>query len=326
MGAPDDLRTPTPTRKCALAVAIPLTKADFKKDAQPKSNHDFAHSMCGIDEPGEIWERVGKAIAAKAEEVIEIAARCHVQVIREATLYDLAKLFDSAPTVVTIVAHWRDAKLSGRDIEGDPEEILARIENASSNTPARADALREIVTLVKPYMPKVLKHKDEKDRRASFAEALNEAVIDARAPLTGLAPSISGETLMVGNFWLQSWHRKLLDDYAGELIHPGNLIELRDGLHEPSKIIDCMPEAWSGHIDLTMCHSAVAGHIMKKGRTDRRIIVRRQPVDPIVSLSILNRLYQELDTEPHNYSRHLVTIFKEVMETYNKSPYKGQII
>jgi hypothetical protein len=317
MGKPgeqrDDLTTPTRPEECALLVAVPLTRNAFLSDLEDTTRHDFARFVTGIGEPATAWCEQGYFFAELVKRVMDTAESYGVRVVREARLSDVTDTFSDFPAVVTIVAHWRGADLAGRDIRGEPKEIVERIANALSGQTAR-NAVSELLGGFQANLSAVLAHEDRDERRSFFAKLLNEQILESNRLLPFFLPPVGVETTVVSDLWLRTWNRDFLDACAGGLILPGNRLELRDGLHDTRAIAACVPEAWSGQVDLTVCHSALLGQVIKDGRSDRRFALRKKPVDILLSLTVLLLLYRDIGTGSHNYLARLAALFRELMK------------
>jgi hypothetical protein len=147
-----------------------------------------------------------------------------------------------------------------------------------------------------------------------MAELLNSTVINTDEPLPGCPID---EDEMVYRPWLRLRHRELLDERFGDLLRPGNLVELRDGLHSAGTIANQISDMWTGIIDLAMCFSTSPATIIKSGRTGRRVISSNKQVIPEIRLRIIRDLYRKLVDTEVNYASELVFMVRNLREMTN---------
>lgn len=303
MESPADLLTPTLPSECALALAVPLTIADFCDDLRAGSKMDYARHVCDGRPADRAWRDSGAPVAAVCEELAGVAKRRGVRVARKATLGELASMFQAFP-VVSIAAHWRGPWLKGADFLIEPVDCVARL-----STAADANSKELFCRLKASSIDAILAIRDPATRRAEFANLLNSAVVGSRRPLTGCFPSLyPGVKTVVDNFSLESEHRRLLEAALPEAFVAGNCLELRDGLHGIAELIPVVPEEWTGVIDLICCHSSYLAHGLKGGRARRRVIMTSRKVVPTVRLPIQKVLYNELAERGGNYVYVLVQL------------------
>jgi hypothetical protein len=300
-----DLTSATPPAHCALAVAVPLDEAAFRADLDAGAAMDFARGMLSGREPQATWQKDGAPLAALCGRLLDTARRLGVTVVPAATLDDLGDLF-GRHEVVTIVAHWKGAILIGSDFGQDPTAWLSRIRSA-------ADPLCvELAHRLEPRQSDdaLAAHVDL--RAGLLAELVNAAVIRSDRPLPGVYDDAT-LPIVVDDLTLRSRQRARLDMAFPEFLHPGNRLELRDGLHTAEAIAACLPPAWTGIVDLAICQSAFLAHHLKAGRPERRVIDNVREVIPSIRLRILETLYGRL-AAGGNYARVLLAVFEAISD------------
>jgi hypothetical protein len=235
--------------------------------------------------------------------VAEIGDELGVLVCAQSSLVGLSEAFRHR-CVVTIVAHWRAALLVASDFVGEPAALFDAIRAGNSEVhrdlAARLDParVRDVLASANPRM-----------RAGNAAELLNVAVITSDHPLPGCHPG-GGE--IVYRPLLEMRHRDVLDAAFPDLLRPGNRVELRNGLHSPHAVAACIPEGWSGIVDLALCHSAVVAKAIKDGRPERRVAYSQNEVVPTIRLRIVRDLYRRLAQGERNYGQELFDIFKSL--------------
>lgn len=126
MPSPDDLITPTPPEACALALALPITHADFMADLGAGPTMDYASGMARGRVASVAWEQDGKPLAQVCRELLDTASEYGVSVNPAAKLGDLPELFETNQ-VLTLFAHWRGAEYTRSDLLSEPELIVSDI-------------------------------------------------------------------------------------------------------------------------------------------------------------------------------------------------------
>jgi hypothetical protein len=299
-----DFHSPTDPRNCTLLIGLPINDADFLSDCALWPDRDFAARLSVRGKLKEEWTH----LEGMLNELIDAAQSSGLIVIRQATKADFARAFTRGSEVIVLVAHWRGARLEGRDLLVDPEICATAIFNSTpiGFSPETLQELRLRVTKALDDTPTL---HSAMERRSHFADRLNEHVVQGLPPLPGLIEPAKGERLIVGDLWLETLQRDVLDSCSAGTIVPGNRVELRDGLHAPSSLAELVPEPWTGLIDLSMCRSVILGQAIKQGRGDRGMIVRRGTVDPSITLVLMRRLFLELGTRPVNYASRSAELF-----------------
>ena len=256
-------------------------------------------------DPGTAWERDGEPVAAVASDLLHATEALGVLVAATPTLDNVTDLF-RARSHVTLVAHWKGAALTRDDILVEPSTLIERLQSTSG-------AVAEVISrrLHRADLAAALGKQNSPARRGAAAELLNLLIIDDDNPLPGV---LGSEREMVYRPWLRAQHRRLLDEMCPDLLVPGNRIELRDGLHTPSAIVQRIDPQWAGVIDLALCHSAVAATTFKAGNCARRIAFNHEKILPQVRLPVLRVLYHRLAGGGRNYATELRLLMRSLSD------------
>jgi hypothetical protein len=305
-----DLTSPTRPDSCILLNCLPIDRTTYVRDFRAWPMFDFVRSASGEGSPEEAWTSNGAELANLVVALIEAARSCEVRTVAAATKADFIEAFGGGKSVIIVLAHWKGSRLLGRDILADPSEVVASMAGVPlpNFSPATIDA---VLGRCRVALGQVSHLVNAVERREDFASRLNDLIIQDPTPLPGLFPSELEEGLVVGDIWLETWHRNALDAMARSKIAPGNCIEFRDGLQNPVDLAQQVPASWKGLVDLTMCQSVILGHLIKMGRADRGILTRRKPLDAAIAVTILRRLIVDIGTGKYNYISRYLELFRE---------------
>jgi hypothetical protein len=304
-----NLHDPTDPESCVLLNCLPVTCADYVKDYDLWPEYDFVRSVARDRSPESAWEAHGADLAKLVGFLLETAGSSRMEVVSRANKSDFARAFSHACKVVIFVAHWRGSRLVGRDLLAEPEEVVALVNKADPPNIGR-QTLETIRDRFSRALADIAQIRSANERQQHFASRLNEYIIQAPTILPGVLGLNTNELLVIGDIWLETLHRDILDTCSSPLVLPGNRVELGDGLHSTSSLIELIPDHWSGLIDLTMCRSAIFGHQIKRGRSDRGILFRNRTVDPMVALIILKSLLGDIGTCRFNYGARYIECFR----------------
>jgi hypothetical protein len=290
--APPDCLAPVGPGDCALAVGVPLDRADFLERGVHPDVWDFAaketarHGVTGEF----AWGQFVPEAKAMQRLCCEVEAMGSI-VRRGATLADFSSLFGRFK-VVTLLTHWPLLPLAPGDVLA-PGAIAAALRAPSHpihealrrSLADRADAAEHAAT----------------DGRAGDAESLVRylgAVVDdanrlydphQSAGTPSPRPAVLGRLLR----WFSSGRipppvpaaaarqgsggslpppRAALERAFPGAIALGHAIEFRDGMHTTPDFLAAIPPGFSGVLQLAVCHSALVGEAVKE-RCDRCLAV-----------------------------------------------------
>jgi hypothetical protein len=299
-----DLDRVTSPECCALALALPLDRDAFIADSDADSKKDYVRSALRGRPAEKVWAEDGLPLAELCRDLLAVAEDLGVTTVAMACQADLRSLFRNRE-VVTIVAHWRGAALVGADFTQEPKALIEAIRSGEDqlcrDLAGRLPFARTDAALSLPV----------RRQRAELAELLNETVIRSDRPIPGALESSGNVPVVIDELSLRSRQRARLDAAFPTMLHPGNRLELRDGLHGPSEIAACVPEEWSGTVDFAICQSAYLAHEVKNGRIQRQVITNLHEVVPGVRLRIQKELYRRL-ARGGNYANELIELFIEI--------------
>jgi hypothetical protein len=238
---------------CALAIALPLTFAEFAEDAEAP-DRDFVRSVLAGSGRGlrDTWAEVyAPKVVQGCERVAAAARAAGTAVIEGATLADLHGLL-SAFSVVCLVGHTTQTPIAPADL-ADSAEIL-RIIEAGESIVARYLRGRLAGQAISPR---------EVDRLAAF---LDDALAETRAWI--LAPA-RRERRGRPELHLE---RVFLEECFRGALRPAPLLELRDGLVTMANLDAAIPPDFAGVLDLSVCNSVAIAELIKRRRRDCLVV------------------------------------------------------
>jgi hypothetical protein len=318
MNSPANLEDPTPPGHCALAIGLPLEEADFLNDLREGDRKHFAHTMLKGRPPSAAWVWDGQPLADVCNTLLRTAEDLGVHTAPRAGMPELAELFECRQ-VVTIVAHWRGAQLTAGDFRCDPA-VWLQLVRSGSGALCRDLAERLPDASTAPALSAAAAR-----ARQRLADLVNEAVIRSSRPLPGVLDQDRSFPIAIDDLSLRSLQRDRLDQEFSEILSPGNLLELADGLHPPGKIATLVPSGWSGIIDFAICNSAYLAHVVKAGRTEVRVIANLRAVLPGIRLRIQNELLRRL-ARSGNYATELSSLFLALRQSPIPQPAKDGLL
>jgi hypothetical protein len=244
--------------RCAVLFALPLDRAGFDAVVRGEALPDYGRWLLGGNDADHVWERRYHRVAAAARHLADVAAAVDARVHPDATL-DALHDASSRHDVLILIAHWRGWVVSEDDFRTDVHAVRDRL---------RAAAVAILPGLRAPTTSP-----------AQLVRALN-GVIESGALLTHLAPELAAvETDAVVRATLG---RDLLDEVLGDLVVPGNRVELYDGLHSPGAVEAAIDRSFRGEIDLATCTSrALASVISMRRGSAVHIVHTVGNIDPL---------------------------------------------
>jgi hypothetical protein len=287
----------------ALAVAMPSSADDVENDLRQPNQHDYARFCQGPLEgmtSSLIWAAHFQPVAQALEAVAPRLKDLCVEVVRDATLADVGALLRRFP-VVTILGHWKGHLILPADIR-DVARFARRILNDDSRVCAQLRVLIDVVELKDladaPDPP-------EMQCRRRLADLLNEA-INAGTPLF----QINTEGLAFTELEFLEFNRQQLDVWFEGLLYPGNRLELRDGLFEPSQLAALIPPDYAGTIHVALCNSA----LMQRSISDPRwrVLANKAIIAPLPTLAVYRTVIETMAETRLGYADTWLTILTEL--------------
>lgn len=301
--------------KCALVIGLPVEREDFYQQMhQPE--HDFAkfvlenlggHASLAWQE----YERLARLVQYVCIEV----ERLGVTVVQKAGLAELRTLFTSGMRAVTLVSHWRMLTIQGIDIL-DPHKLLGVLDSKQTAGPilealhaAWHDSLNWYpLSSAIEEMPAERLRKALADRLCGYVKAANTFYL-RRSDREGEADPRWKELTRTGL-------ERVLDE---TLLNRGRFVELYDGLHTLSELIESIPQAFDGVLDLSICHSAFAFETIKQQRPECLMVVNRFPATLEFRMVRYKLLVELLAETPRPFIPLAAKVHGELGEAYEGS-------
>lgn len=235
--------------RCAILFATPVTREEFDA-AVLNGRSDFIAELLGDDDPETVWSEHFLPVATAAQHLIETAECVGASVRRSARLSDLAEATASYDCVI-LLAHWRGAFFSLRDLMGNAEGIRERIDQKQHAT----------LSYFRPAPPTA----------AGLVDAFNNAI--KQRSLLAFAPPRVADIGRTSPAIGEALCRDLMDAATSGLAEPGNRLELSDGFHTMGAINAAVSDKFRGELDLGTCHSeALATFLdLRRGNQFRHI-------------------------------------------------------
>jgi len=270
---------------CALAVAMPSSADDVENDLRQPNQHDYARFCQGPLEgmtSSLIWAAHFQPVVQALDAVVPRLKDLCVEIVRDTTLADVRALLRRFQ-VVTILAHWKGHLILPTDIR-DVARFARRILDDDSRVCALLRALidvAELKELVDAPDPPGLQF------RRQLADLLT-AAISAGTPLF----SINTEGLALTELEFLEFNRRQLDVWFEDLLYPGNRLELRDGLLEPSQMAALIPPDYAGTIHVALCNSALMQRSISGARW--RVLANEATVAPLLTLEVYRTVIETM--------------------------------
>lgn len=293
-----DNSTPTPPRSCGLALALPTSLTAVEQALVGGPYADYIGPSAGRGGASALWANSFRAVATAAEALAGSAGQRGVRVIENATLGDLAGLFQTC-RVVTVVAHWRGPEFSKDDVIAGPEEIIDRLVHDHGELPTRLRA-----GFQGSWRNWLSASASDEIRRSRLAELLNTRL--AQGPIL-LAPPPGTEWHM-DLITLRHENRAALDAWWPTAFRPGNRLELADGLHSAQSVSSTVPPWWDGIADFSNCRSAQLADLVKQNSPDRIVIANEHETKALSRIALLSVVYDLLSSGAGNYAAMRVAL------------------
>lgn len=269
---------------CALALAIPLTEAEFIADLNPAVSMQLAKHITPARRCGKTltpWERYREEVGQPVEQIAAAVEAAGVTVYRRVQLKQISSIC-AAHTVVTLVAHWEYLLLEPSDIlDVDRfQRILASGFLSASGEPRAIDSqLRNDALVTSARTPIALASALCVHLAAGRRYHLFETEIDI--PPSSVAP-------------LSSFSRLLLEEFYPGCFAPGRCIELANRLCTAWEVLKEVPEKYDGLFDLTLCHSIILAEFLKRHREQCNAICLVGLASPDVRLTLYKWVIRQL--------------------------------
>jgi hypothetical protein len=272
---------PVSPNRCALALALPLTREQFLADLSRPDQKDFVHHFRaekGLQkaDPEFCWEVYQAEEASFAEAVCYQAERLGVTVRYEARLSDLTDLLGRF-SVVSLVSHWRFVPVEPEDILEAPKmlELLKRPENQPQESIKQACETLDAALFQSETNARWSREELQRRLAGVISTIANEAerlYWDDRA-----SRSFKPELTLDG---LGSRLTRLEFERAFPgIIAPARMIEFHDGMHTVAELVESVPNDFAGLLDLTVCNSVIPAAWIRHSRPSCLVAANRRPAE-----------------------------------------------
>ena len=261
---------------CAVAITIPLTREQFLDDLSRPFEKDLVHhfrSGKGLKnaDPEYCWEIYASEEAAFAEAILSEVERQGVTVVRGARLADLSALLSNF-RVVTLVAHQRSVPIEMNDVL-DARRLLQLIR--SPQNALQRSLTEKLAALGSPLL------KAEPVNQLGGVE-IQRLVADEIHSITDIAEHHAAGEVSDWDFGTQRPFRRVLIRLEFELAYPeyivpGRVVEFGDRLRSVREVVESIPDAFSGLIDLTLCRSVIPAASIRASRPNCLVVASRKP-------------------------------------------------
>ncbi|AUX41096.1 uncharacterized protein SOCE26_025010 [Sorangium cellulosum] len=298
---------------CALALAIPLTKAEFFGDLAEGAPKDFARSVARrlpALRREVLWDDHYGPLAGLVERVASDARAHGVTVATGVTLADLRALL-ARHAAVTLVAHWRFPPILPGDIV-DAGEIVAALARPSC---AVTRHLKEHLGAKQPDLlaPGAAAGRDPAALCASLAAALNDALEPTRlhyeGPRNPAPPGPDGAPAPPLRLT-----RVAVEEAFPRALRGGPAVELSERLHPVGDVVEAVPDGFDGVIDLSVCNSIILGEAIKRRRGACLVVVNERPAMLSFRMVRYKYIIRDLHREPARYTDVMIRLSEAVLD------------
>jgi len=291
-------------RDCALAVCVPLTRPAFLR-AAGSSQGDFVPGLLAAIQLGaeRAWEEVYEPQLAKvARRAAERVRDQGASVVENATLTDLREAA-ARFQVVTLLAHFRSVPVFAEDVI-DPEGCL-RIVAQGASLPARL-----IQRLVSARAPELLAAAKPPAGAAAMLATIFQLALDGSQESSTRSP---GKRRSNRPASAQKVSRVMLERCFGPHLRQAPCIEMVDGLKTFEQFSTALPPAYSGVLDLSICHSMELGEELKRLRPKCLVVENALATTPGFRLARYALILQRLAIHPMRYTDAVVEVHDFLM-------------
>lgn len=258
--------------ECAIAVGIPLDRADFEDKRTDPSRGDFVrHIVEGSGFPDNVvWDYAYGPTAVEFQRILGDVESHNVTVIRAASLSDFHAQFSTA-RVVTLFSHAPILPLTPADIV-NPEPIVRRLMDAPADDLTAESLWREL---------ELPRDTDERRLRDGLPARLPAVVARANERYLKWLPPVARKS------WLRRilarwglahdsvtvsaaqrpdshWTRPAFERAFPGALREGRYLEFSDRLATIGEFVSGIPEEFPGTIDMLNCHGALIAPAIRK--------------------------------------------------------------
>ena len=268
-------------RNAALLVGIPTDFGEFSRrigDSDWLSRFDPADVE--PDERAELlkqrWEsEYAPLVAEPVKDLIKSALDLRVDVREQASLRTLCEVTKSSDCVI-LFCHWKGHEILVEDVVPGitSRMFLSRVTGDTSELGLwLQNELRPIVDREEAKEPSGLSwwrtvFRSGEQPKRSLVDVLSEAVEDPAICSAGHR-NANVDLVLESTVSIRARKRERLDELFSGYLHPGNRLELFDGLHPKETIESAVSSEFQGTLDLTTCTSTILGDYISAKRNHR---------------------------------------------------------
>jgi hypothetical protein len=264
--------------RIAILFGLPVSRDEFELRAQSVCGWDYGSEELDLATLDKAY--VQYSPTAEAAELVRTKAEaCGASFHVMAQLRDLREAARNN-AVLVIVAHWKGAAVSDKDVLDTWRHRLVQAAHDGS----------EVATILSSRVA-------ESSSKSEFATACNDLISSDR--LRPYLPAGYSSGVLLDTLIRHTLYRDLIDEAMRSGLHRGNRLELFDGLHAPEAVDDAIGAAFEGYIDLSCCTSMALGSYLRMTRGDDvRIHVEEDLLVPSHHLQLIAELLRLLSARP----------------------------
>lgn len=249
--------------RCLVLNALPLTWEEFRSDYENDLVHEFVSVNARGIRADAAWTGPFGDQLRWCREVLDVLAEqpsndlVEVECVPAAGIASFSQLREGFDVVI-LVAHWKGHEVQRRDFAASGTTATEVMDVLLSEPDERLDAPHEtFLEALRAHLESL--HGERSIDLRSVAERLDDAVCQA-----DFIDLWSDTAIRQAPNLCRAANRSLLDRILGDLISPGNRVELRDGMHSAESLVSVFPEDWHGTLDLTVCQSELLAAALKE--------------------------------------------------------------
>jgi hypothetical protein len=293
---------PSTEPRPSLAVALPFSLDEVRRQLALPHRYDYARAMQGPTggASGElVWEAHLEPVVAHLDSLLPELRELGVEVTPRITRDELRLLFQRS-RLVTLIAHWKGARLLPGDLP-DPVTLAQRILREQSRV---CDLLRSLIDRAALQRVADAPNGPISTHRVALTRVLNGAIAsETRLFRSNLPEHIQ---LMLLPLEREEFNRQQLDAWFEELIVPGNRIELQDGLLTETEFAELIPANFVGTIHAANCHSVLLERCITT--PTRRVLASEDVLPPLMVLELYLTVVRMLRNSEVPYEELWLTV------------------
>jgi hypothetical protein len=285
----------TIARDCAIALAIPLTRAEWLADVAPGSGREYAKFYCSTrprTPPEQVWASLYKPFEATPILArLRAVERLGVEIVTRCSLADLGAL-TRRKQVVIVAAHWRSG-LVYRDDVLDVDRFLDLLATEPTGILA---ALRQRMP---PSLQVAVAARRPRADEPEFTELL--ATLNGILGSTRLATEPAANEARWPRGFILAENRAALNRACGDALDATVGLELGDETHSGDQVAAAISPVFDGVLDLTVCFSMILAEQIKRKAPGCLVLANREMTASAIRLAIACETLRMLSKRPASY-------------------------